>query len=297
METMTMQSLMELIRSNKPKNIILDTDAFNEADDQFCLAYCMRSPDKIHLLSVNAAPFLNSKSNSAADGMEKSYCEILQVMKMTDPNANYPVYRGSTTFLKNKTLPIESEAADNIINTVMNSSKPVIIVAIGAITNVASALIKCPALAERAAVIWLGGHALHYPNSHEFNMRQDVLGSQVLFDSGIPLIQVPCGGVCTEFVTTLPELEYYIDGKSELCSYLVENVRKEARYASSRIIWDVTAAAVLTVPSAFEIVQIPRPLITAESNYAFDSARPHYGYVRRLKRDVIYGDLFRKLAQ
>ncbi|MBQ9131783.1 MAG: nucleoside hydrolase [Clostridia bacterium] len=297
MKTITMQALMELIRSDKPKNVILDTDTFNEADDQFCLAYCMRSTDKINLLSVNAAPFFNSNSTSAADGMEKSYREIFKVIKLTDPNADYPVYRGSTDFLKNKTIPMESDAANNIINTVMNSQEPVIIVAIGAITNVASALIKCPQLAERTAVIWLGGHALHYPHSKEFNMRQDVLASQVVFDSGIPLIHVPCAGVCTEFITTVAELEAYIDQKNELCSYLVENVRKEASYASSRIIWDVTAAAVLTVPSAFEIVQIPRPMVTAESNYAFDSARPHYGYVRRLKRDVIYGDLFRKLAK
>ena len=294
---MTMHDLMELIRSEKPKNIILDTDAYNEADDQFCLAYCMRSPDRINLLSINAAPFLNSRSTSPADGMEKSYHEIFKVMKMVDPNASIPVYRGSTSFLTAEKIPVESEAADNIINTVMNSEEPVIILAIGAITNVASALLKCPELAERTAVIWLGGHALHYPNSAEFNMKQDVPGSQVLFDSGIPLIQVPCCGVCTEFVTTLPELEYYMDGKNELCSYLVENVRKEARYASSRIIWDVTAAAVLAIPRGCDIVRIPRPAISSESNYTFDNGRPHYGYVRRLSRDTIYGDLFRKLAQ
>ena len=294
---MTLHDLLGLIRSEKPKNIILDTDTYNEADDQFCLAYCMRSPNRINLLSVNAAPFLNSHSTSAADGMEKSYQEIFRVVKMVDPNASIPVYRGSTSFLTEEKIPESSPATDNIINTVMNTEEPVIIVAIGAITNVASALLKCPELAERTAVIWLGGHALHYPHSAEFNMRQDVPAAQVVFDSGIPLIQVPCAGVCTEFVTTLPELEYYIDGKNELCSYLVENVRKEARYASSRIIWDVTAAAVLTIPHGCEIVQIPRPRISAESNYTFDSARPHYGYVRKLNRDVIYGDLFQKLAQ
>lgn len=298
---MTLPELKALLSSEQKKNIILDTDAYNEVDDQFCIAYCMLAPEKINLLSINAAPFLNSRSTSAGDGMEKSYNEIFKVVKLVDPNAAIPVFRGSDAFLKDRNTPVESDAAENIIRTVKNSEEPVIIVAIGAITNVASALLKAPELAQKAAVVWLGGHALHYPNTKEFNLYQDVPAAQVVFDSGIPLLQIPCCGVCTEFSTSVPELNHYLSNKNALCDYLVENVAKEcAAYdknvAPSRIIWDVTAAATLICPQYCDIVSIPRPFPTSEGLYAFDNARPHYLYVRKLNRDGIYGDLFRRLA-
>lgn len=296
---MNIEELKRALRDGTVKKMILDTDTYNEIDDQFALAYAMLSPDKVELLSVNAAPFLNSRSTSPADGMEKSYKEIFHIMGMVDPEAKIPVYRGSTAFLSDKSVPVESEACDNIINTVMNTEETVYIVAIGAITNVASAIIKCPEITKRAVLIWLGGHSLQSPDTHEFNLYQDVLSAQVVFDCGIPMVQVPCNGVCTEFVTTVPELEYYLRGKNELCDYLVDIVAAYTKkpYAWSKIVWDVTAVAVLTKPEALSMVEIPTPILTSECRYAYDLARHHYIYVRKIKRDPIYGDLFRKLSE
>ena len=300
---MTLDLLKKMIASGQKHRIILDTDTYNEVDDQFCLAYCMLAKDKIDLLSVNAAPFLNSRSTSPADGMEQSYNEIFKIMKLVDPNASIPVYRGSTSFLPDKNTPVESDAADNIIRTVNESEEPVIIVAIGAITNVASALIKCPELAKKTAVVWLGGHALHYWHNYEFNLRQDIPAAQVIFDSGIPLVQVPCCGVCTEFRTSVSELKHNLSDKNALCDYLVNIVAGECDklekdgHAPSRIIWDVTAAAVLICPENCNMVTIPRPIVTSDGLYATNTARPHYVYVRELNRDKIYGDLFSKLKK
>ncbi len=297
---MTLSSFHELIRSGKKLNIILDTDAYNEVDDQFCIAYCMRATDRINLLSINAAPFLNQRSVSPADGMEKSYREIFKVMQLVDPNASVPVYRGSTAFLTDKNTPVGSDAVENIFNTVNSSEEPVIILAIGAITNVASALIKYPELARKMAVVWLGGTALHWPSAYEFNLKQDIPGAQVLFDSGVPLLQVPCAGVCTEFVTSVPELTYHIGGKNPLCDYLLQNVAEECHCyptpVAGRIIWDVTAAAALICPKYADVVEIPTPILTSDCHYAVDQARHHYLYVRRLDRDRIYYDLFQKLT-
>ena len=58
-----MQKILDQIKSAKPKKIILDTDAYNEIDDQFAIAYAMRCPETVEILSINAAPFLNSRSS------------------------------------------------------------------------------------------------------------------------------------------------------------------------------------------------------------------------------------------
>ncbi|MBQ9080514.1 MAG: nucleoside hydrolase [Clostridia bacterium] len=293
-----MHKILDEIKSASVKNIILDTDTYNEIDDQFALAYAMLSPERIKVLSVNAAPFLNSRSTSPADGMMKSYNEIANIMKLVDPDAMIPYYKGSERFLTDKSKPVESEAADNIINTVMNSDERVYIVAIGAITNVASAIIKCPEIASKTVLIWLGGHAFTYKDTKEFNLYQDVMSAQVVFDSGIPLVQIPCNGVCSEFRTTIPELEYYLRGKNDLCDYLVDIVSSYAQkpYGWSKVVWDVTAVAVLTQPAALSYAIVPRPYVTSEFRYAFDMQREHYIYVNKLSRDQIFADLFKKLS-
>jgi len=297
---MNVYDVLNELRDGTRKKIILDTDCYNEVDDQYALAYAMLSPDKIEILSVNAAPFLNSRSTSAGDGMEKSYNEIFRIMKLTDPEMadKIPVYRGSERFMGPDKQAVESPACDNIINTVMNSDERVYIVAIGAITNVASALVKCPEIAEKAVLIWLGGHALERPDTMEFNLKQDIPSAQVVFDSGIALLQIPCDGVCSQFITTIPEVEYYLRGKNDLCNYLCDITAGYTKdpYGWSKVIWDVTAIAAITVPKAEETVIFPRPYVTSDGHWAFNNARKPYMYVRKIRRDPIYADLFRKLA-
>jgi hypothetical protein len=64
----------------------------------------------------------------------------------------------------------------------------------------------------------------------------------------------------------------------------------------SKVIWDVTAVAALVRPDTLDMVEIPRPIVTDNSNYATDWARPHYLYVRHISRDKLYDDLFKKLV-
>ena len=294
-----MQKICEDLYSGRIKKVILDTDTYNEVDDQFALAYAMLSPERIDLLSVNAAPFLNDRSTSPRDGMEKSYEEIFKVMRMVDPNTAIPVYRGSVDYLVSKTEYQPSEACDNIVNTVMALDEPVYIVAIGAITNVASAIIKCPEVAKRAVLVWLGGTALHLPSAREFNLIQDVKAAQVVFDSGIRMVQVPCEGVCTEFHTTIPELEYYLRGKNALCDYLVDIVATYVPniYAWSKVIWDVTAVAALARPEGEVMAVRSRPVLTDDAMWDLsDDTRDPYIYVSKIWRDPIYADLFQKLS-
>ena len=289
------------LKNGAKKNIILDTDAYNEVDDQYAIAYSMLSGDKVNLLSINAAPFLNSRSVSAGDGMEKSYNEIFHITALTDPEMakRIPVYRGSERFMTSKSEYVPSDACDNIVRTVMESEERVWIVALGAITNVASAIVKEPAICDRAVVVWLGGHALERPDTREFNLKQDIPAAQVVFDSGIPLVQIPCDGVCSSFITTIPEVEYYLRGKNELCNYLCDITAAYTKnpYGWSKVIWDVTAVACITRPEALEMVEIPRPYVTSDCRYAFDAARAHYVYIIKIRRDPIYADLFRHLAE
>ena len=69
--------LDRLLTPAGPIDAVLDTDAYNEIDDQFAIAYLLRSADRIHTEAIYAAPFHNAKSTGPENGMELSYNEIL----------------------------------------------------------------------------------------------------------------------------------------------------------------------------------------------------------------------------
>ena len=106
----SVEEILSDIRSDRTKKVILDTDTFNEIDDQYALAYCYLS-DKIDLLSVNAAPFYNDRSEGYEDGMLKSYDEIHKVLGLVDPDYRTPVYHGSRTTIEASGAAVDSEAA------------------------------------------------------------------------------------------------------------------------------------------------------------------------------------------
>lgn len=84
---MEMTELIKKLECPKGKiDVVLDTDTYNEIDDQFALAYMIKSDDKLNVKAIYAAPFFNEKSTGLADGMEKSYHEILKVLNLLDRN-------------------------------------------------------------------------------------------------------------------------------------------------------------------------------------------------------------------
>lgn len=284
------------LETRNTKHIILDTDTYNEVDDQFALAYAALHP-QINLLSVNAAPFFNERTKSPRDGMEKSYAEIENILNLMNLSGSFPIYKGSDRFLAGERVPVDSPAARNIIKTAQGAEDIVYVVAIGAITNVASALMLAPEIKDKIAVVWLGGNSI-LRDSPEFNMAQDVMAAKVVLESGVPFIQLPASGVVSFLSTTIPELEYYLAGKNKLCDYLVDIVRQypDDPYAYSKPIWDVAAVALMTTPEGFDRILIPKPVLTIEGRYSFDAGQEQMIYVRALNRDKIFAELFRLLT-
>ena len=170
-----------------PVCMVLDTDTYNEIDDQFALVYALLS-DTLIVEAVYAAPFHNQNSSGPADGMEKSYEEILRILERLERDPQGLVHRGSTRYLRTPAEPVRSPAAEDLIRKVQQSRKgPLYVLAIGAITNVASAILLEPEIIKHIVVVWLGGHPHYWPTAREFNLRQDVAAAQVVFDCGVPM--------------------------------------------------------------------------------------------------------------
>lgn len=296
--------LMNQLRRPKGKvDVVLDTDTFNEIDDQYALAYLIKSDEKLNLKAVYAAPFSNEKCDDPAKGMELSYQEIINILTLMDrEDLKESVKKGANGYLPDEQTPVESEAAKDLAERAMEYSKenPLYVIGIAAITNVASALLINPEIKERIVLIWLGGQAHFWPENREFNMFQDVAAGRIVFGCGVPLVQLPCMGVVSAFRTSGPELEYHLRGKNKLCDYLVDVTTKEAikcggNSAWTRPIWDVTAVAWLLDEKFEDDCFVHSPIPEYDDRYAFDSNRHMIKYVYNINRDLLFEDLFRKL--
>lgn len=307
MDNMTL--LKRLERPQKTVDVVLDTDAYNEIDDQFAIAYLLNAGDRVNLQALYAAPFyafFNPHSTSAEDGMERSYQEIHKLLKLAgrEDMAEH-VFRGAAQFLPDESTPVLSDAVRDLIAraNARPADDPLYVLAIGAITNVASALLAEPGIREKIVIVWLGGHAPQWPDTLEFNMLQDVAAARVVFASGAPLVQLPCNGVVDALRTTAPELNHWLHGHNPLCDYLCENTIREAEsYAAgtpwSRVIWDISTVAWL-LDREGEMVQdrlTPAPIPEYDHHYGTDGRRHFIRQAWHIDRDKVFTDLFRRLT-
>ena len=110
-----------VMRLQKPKgkvDVVIDTDTYNEIDDQFAVAYLIKSDEKLNLKAIYAAPFHNEKSTGPADGMEKSYQEIMNILTLLErEDLKSNVFRGSTSYMSSETEPVISDAAKDLVKT------------------------------------------------------------------------------------------------------------------------------------------------------------------------------------
>ena len=297
------QRLKNLTAPTGRVDVVLDTDAYNEIDDQFAIAYLLRSKEKLNTCAIYAAPFLNGHAESVSDGMEKSYAEILKLLSLLGEEET-TVLKGAGAYLRDEKTPVDSPAARDLAARAeaYSPENPLYVVAIGAITNVASAILLNPRVAENTVVVWLGGHGRHFAHTKEFNMYQDIAAARVVMGSGVPFVQLPCRGVVSAFTVSGPELEYWLMDKNPLADYLARNTVREAEsYARgktwTRPIWDVTAVAwLLNDKERFMISRIVTTgLPTYDHRYTDNADGLPMRYVYYIKRDELMYDLMQKL--
>ncbi|MFT5195873.1 MAG: purine nucleosidase [Cellvibrionaceae bacterium] len=294
--------------------IVIDTDTFNEIDDQFAIVYALLSPEHMKVEALYAAPYFNQRSTSPGNGMDKSYDEILRLLDRMGMSPKNFAYKGSNGFLADYEHPYESDAVTDLIERAMSSEELLYVVAIGALTNIASAILIEPKIIEKIVVVWLGGNALHWPHNIEFNLAGDPLAARLVFDCGVPLNLIPCAGVTTHLTSTVPEIDLYVKGKGAIGDFLAETFKgySDNHFGWSKEIWDVVAIAVLIDASWVPSNIISSPIISQRTamtlpthdsemwwknqlTWSFDDSRHLIRSAYYVDRDPIFRDMFTKL--
>lgn len=311
-----------VLPGSRPR-IIIDTDAANEIDDQFALAWALLSPAQLQVEAVYAEPFsfahrrgLLSQAphdaapfNPPAVGMERSYQEILHVYDKLGLPSHGRVFRGSARYMPSATQPVHSEAVDHLIATARacHGSEPLYVVALGCVTNIASALLLAPDIVDTIVVVWTSAFPSHAPHiNNSFNLEQDLPASQLLFDSGVPHVYLPGYHVGAQLRLSLPEVERYVQGRGAMGDYLHHLFTHNPLWPvlglngtepHSWVIWDIINIAWLLNPTwvPSELVRTPR--LGADMRWQADPTRHLMREAYAVQRDCIFADLFAKLPE
>lgn len=158
--------------------VLLDTDARNEVDDQHYIAYGLFS--NLDVLGINSAHHGPHRINHFGAAQEPiNYGEILYIIELSrisglldhrTENQIPQVFHGAKVPLQipasgnwSDTQPIKSEASEAILAAARGASpdNPVWVLPVGPCTNIASAILQAREegldLKSRIKIVWLGG--------------------------------------------------------------------------------------------------------------------------------------------
>lgn len=198
--------------------VIVDTDAKNEADDQFAIVHFLLSPS-MDVRAVTSAHF----EGKARDGesMERSLQEIKKLLVLMGID-DVPALRGQRS-------PTDSELS-NAVRFIITEARrddprPLYVAVLGAATNLAAALRAAPDIGEKITAVWNGGGP--YPKGRpEFNVMQDPEAARTLLSSSAQVWQIP-QNVFAAFEVTLAELFSRIRPCGEIGEYLVRQLEED----------------------------------------------------------------------
>jgi purine nucleosidase len=262
------------------RRVIIDTDAKNEADDQFAIVHGLLSPT-FDIRGLIPAHFGTRRTDRS---MEESREEIDLLLDLLGMTGSITVADGAAAAIPDERTPADSPGAQLIVeeSKLAGPGDPLFVAFLGPLTDMASAILLDPEIVHReVVVIWIGGHGYQgfepYPHI-EFNLSNDIAAANVVFDSGITVWQVP-SDVYTKVSVSYAELDEKIGDSGPLGSYLIKQLRDwNATYhpepIESRSLGDSPAISLMLFPHSGLLRVRPAPRFGADGFHQPGSNHP-----------------------
>jgi hypothetical protein len=239
-----------------------------------------------------------------AEGMEKSYAEILRVCDAC--GITPPVYRGAPRYAAHAGDVVWSEGAEAIVDLAKSGDDQLYIAAMGCVTNIAAALWRAPEIADRIVVIWTSAYPSHAPHSvrPSLNLVQDVPSSRAMFDTGVPLVYLPGYHVGAQLKISLPEMEQFVAPRGAIGALLHDlyvNNPLHGMFALSDtarrtwVIWDIICIAWVVNPDWVPTFLTTSPVLTEDLHWRKDEGRHLMREAHDIQRDEIFLDFYDSL--
>ncbi|MDF2938911.1 MAG: nucleoside hydrolase [Paenibacillaceae bacterium] len=287
------------VPEKKQIRVIINADAGCEADDQYAIVHALLSP-RLQIKGLIGAHF----GLRSATGAEESCREIRQVLELMGMGGGYRVVQGSNHKLPHALTPSPSDGSRLIIEEALKDDPlPLFVIFQGPLTDLASAYLQEPQIADRLTAVWIGGGP--YPGgTPEFNLSNDIDAAQVVFQSPIHLWQIP-KNVYDSVRVSLAELAVKVRPYGGIGRYLYESVISfNVRYADRPewpkgevwILGDSPAVSLLLDDQAFDYDLVEAPSITPDMAYRPQPGSRKIRVYRSVDVRFILEDFYAKLA-
>jgi inosine-uridine nucleoside N-ribohydrolase len=304
----------------KPRmRIIIDNDFGGDPDGLFELVQHLLSP------SVEIRGIIGSHlkagdgfdpSKETATNAKKKIEEVLGIMNL---GKTYSVYQGSNFALENDSTAQPSDAANAIVKEAMrdDTKLPLYVVCGAGLTDLASAYLLEPRIANRLTLIWIGGP--EYPElatpppgytSLEYNLAIDPKAGQVIFNkSSLPIWQIP-RNVYRQVMMPYSSLLLKVKTQGKIGEYLTNNIERMMKMSIKYnfnvgeiyIVGDSPLVLLTALQSSFEpdpsssfYVLRPSPLINNQGLYEVNHKGRNIRVYTQLDVHLLLEDFYAKL--
>lgn len=284
-----------IVPDEKRLRVIVDTDAACEADDPYAIAHALMTK-KFEVKAILAEHF-NSPGST-----KRSYDEIVTILKAM--SIDVPVYMGEEQPMEKQTKDATSPAVDFLIEEALRpEEKPLYVLCLGAITNVATAMKKCPEIISKMTVVWIGGQDYNHqnPNIREFNAGNDVEAANLVLQSKVNLWQIPMN-VYGSMRIGLAELQKKVLPCGEIGNHLFYQMTEYncSPYAGwtmgeSWSLGDSPAVAVTMDPCCGTYIERKAPFIQADTTYCEVTEGPMIRVYTHVDSRFVLEDFISKL--
>lgn len=282
------------VPEDKKIPIIIDTDAKNEADDQYAITHALLSP-KLHVLGIQACHFSDRRSKTS---MMDSYEECIRICSLLQ--STVPVLKGNEHALEDET-EIPSESVRFLIDTIRSQSVPVTVLCMGALTNIAAALLTDHEIGRKLCLIWVGGTLDEQAGfCFEANARNDYKAVNIVMEHVEDLTIIPKETYIL-MQTSLAELEYKVKPQGAIGTYLFEQldtfnyeINRPWTTGESWCLGDNTAVGVALNENCARTRLLPRYLL--DKNLKMTPLSATMRVVYDLNVRYIFEDFFSKLC-
>ncbi len=290
---------MELrLPSEKRTRVIVNTDAKNEADDQFAIVHALLTPS-FEVLGIIPAHFGTRRSENS---MQESREEVAHLLRLMDWTGRFRIEDGAPYALPDDSTPVPSPGASLIIEEALrDDQRPLHIAFYGPLTDMASALLLEPAIQERdVKVVWIGGGP--WPDGGpEFNLSNDIYAANVVMRSKVDVWQIP-STVYRLMSVSYAELLERVYPSGELGRYLVEqlvdfNARHVTGPIEHRSLGDSPAVGVIMYPDCGRHEMRPAPEFDEAMGYVHTAQHRSIRVYDTVDARFVLEDFYAKLSR
>jgi purine nucleosidase len=246
-------------------SVILSTDIGNEIDDQWAIAYLLTNP-KFNVFGIVSA---NAPSLPAPSAHSTYFVLRDEVENRLGMKVHPPLFEGSSLPLQDITTPRLNSGTNFIVEESRHFTKDnrLIVLTIGAATDVASAILQDPTIVNRISIVAMAFTNHSASGGKEFNVENDVKAWQVLLNSDVP-IAIGSGDVCrANLALNFEQAKDLLGGHgaiggwlwSEYDAWYYRNVKplRVNDFSKPWIIWDIITLAYVQNMATGET--LPRP--------------------------------------